>query len=57
MTALEFWIWREQGGFVVSDGDHRLVVETETQATDVAVRIAQQCDALYRIFYARYIAD
>lgn len=55
MNTLEFWIWRERSGFILSDGEHRIEVDTEAQASDAAEGIAQDCNALYRIFYARHI--
>ncbi len=54
-TALEFWIWRECGGFTLFDRKHTLTFETEAEAIDAAVRISQDTNALYRIIYARHI--
>jgi hypothetical protein len=53
--ALEFWIWRERGGFILFDSEHRLEFHEEAKAIDAAVRIAQDSSALYRIIYARHV--
>jgi len=55
MEKLEFWIWRERDGFILSDGELRLPFTAEADAIDAAVRIAQQVGALYSIAYARHV--
>ena len=57
MSTIEFWIWRDSAGVVLSDGELRLTLAVEADAIDAAVRIAQELDALYRITYARHVAD
>jgi hypothetical protein len=57
MSIIEFWIWGEGTGVVLSDGELRLTLSSEGEAIEAAVRIAQELDALYRITYARNVAD
>jgi hypothetical protein len=57
MSTLEFWIRREGACVVLGDGELQLILPTEGDAIDAAVRIAKELDALCRITYARHVGD
>lgn len=48
---LVFNIWREGDSYRLSDGENEMTLATEAEATKVAVAVAQQVGALYRLEY------
>lgn len=48
---MTFYIYSANGGYELSDGDIVVPFTTESDALDAAIRMAQDANALYKIFY------
>ncbi len=48
---MTFYIYSANGGYELSDGDAIVAFATEVDAIDAAIRMAQDANSLYKIFY------
>lgn len=48
---MTFYIYSANGGYELSDGEAVVAFATEAEAIDAAIRMAQDANSLYKIFY------